>query len=459
MISPYLSASFVIAPVHQALLLFDGMTHHMTDDLTRLTKLPSGLTVVSQHMPHAATAALGVWVSSGSRHELEDEHGLAHGLEHMAFKGTVRRTARAMAEEIEAVGGEINAATSVEYTCYTARVLGEDVPLALDILSDILTEPVFAPDELEREKNVILQEIAAVEDAPDDQVYDLFMATAYPKQPMGRPILGTEEFVSAFTPDAMRNYLKRHYTADRMVVAAAGAVDHDDLVRQVEDRFAPFAGRISADATLAAQYVGGDCRLVRDHEQAHIVLGFPGTSSAAGSHYPLQVFSALLGGGLSSRLFQEVREQRGLAYAIDSFHWPFADTGLFGIGASASPADVPEMMKVMLDCLWSAASTANEAEMGRARAQLKVGLLAALETPGGVLEHLARQALIYGHVQSRDTIAARLDAVTLADVRASGAALLVTAPTLVAIGPKLKLPSLAKIQLARTHAAALDNAV
>jgi predicted Zn-dependent peptidase len=161
----------------------------MIDETPRLTRLPSGLTIVSQHMPHAATAALGVWVGAGSRNESEDEHGLAHGLEHMAFKGTARRSALALAEEIEAVGGEINAATSVEYTCYTARVLGEDVPMALDILADILTAPIFAIDELEREKNVILQEIAAVEDAPDDQVYDLFMATAFPGQPIGRPIL------------------------------------------------------------------------------------------------------------------------------------------------------------------------------------------------------------------------------------------------------------------------------
>ncbi len=426
----------------------------MIDEIPRLTRLPSGLTIVSQHMPHAATAALGVWVGAGSRNESEDEHGLAHGLEHMAFKGTARRSALALAEQIEAVGGEINAATSVEYTCYTARVLGEDVPLALDIIADILTDPIFALDELEREKNVILQEIAAVEDAPDDQVYDLFMATAFPGQPMGRPILGTTDVVSAFTPDALRGYLSRHYTADRMVVAAAGAVDHDDLVRRVAELFAPFAERPRSAATPEARYKGGEVRLTGRHEQAHLVLGFPGTSFADSAHYPLQVFSSILGGGLSSRLFQEVREQRGLAYAIDSFHWPFADTGLFGIGAGAAPADVPELMKVIFDCLSSATATASEAELGRARAQLKVGLLAALETPGGVLEHLARQAMIYGHVQSRSSIAARLDAVTLEEVRAAGAALLQGEPTFAAVGPKMKLPTLVQMrQAALTRAA------
>jgi predicted Zn-dependent peptidase len=426
----------------------------MIDETARLTRLPSGLTIVSQHMPHAATAALGVWVGAGSRNESHDEHGMAHGLEHMAFKGTARRSARALAEEIEAVGGEINAATSVEYTCYTARVLGEDVPLALDILADILTEPIFAPDELEREKNVILQEIAAVEDAPDDQVYDLFMATAFPGQPIGRPILGTAEVVAAFTPDALRHYLTSHYTADRMVIAAAGAVDHDDLVQRVGALFAPFAVRSSAPATPMARYEGGEVRLSGRHEQAHLVLGFPGTSFADSAHYPLQVFSSILGGGLSSRLFQEVREQRGLAYAIDAFHWPFADTGLFGIGAGAAPADVPELMKVVFDCLASTAATATDIEVGRARAQLKVGLLAALETPGGVLEHLARQAMIYGQVQSRSSIAARLDAVTTSQVRASGAALLAANPTFAAIGPKLKLPTLLQMrQAALTRAA------
>jgi predicted Zn-dependent peptidase len=426
----------------------------MIDETPRLTRLPSGLTIVSQHMPHAATAALGVWVGAGSRNESEDEHGLAHGLEHMAFKGTARRSALALAEEIEAVGGEINAATSVEYTCYTARVLGEDVPMALDILADILTAPIFAIDELEREKNVILQEIAAVEDAPDDQVYDLFMATAFPGQPIGRPILGTAEVVSAFTPDALRSYLNRHYSADRMVVAAAGAVDHDDLVQRAGELFAPFAGRASSSETPTALYAGGDIRLTGRHEQAHLVLGFPGTSFADSAHYPLQVFSSILGGGLSSRLFQEVRERRGLAYAIDAFHWPFADTGLFGIGAGAAPADVPELMKVIFDCLSSASATANETEVGRARAQLKVGLLAALETPGGVLEHLARQAMIYGKVQSRTAIAARLDAVTMAQVRAAGAALMSGIPTFAAVGPKLKLPTLFQMrQAAFTRAA------
>lgn len=426
---------------------------HLPDDAVRLTTLPSGIRVVSERMAHAATVSLGVWVGAGARHEEASQHGISHLMEHMAFKGTTRRSALRLAEEIEAVGGEINAATSIEYTCYTARVLEDDLPLAVDILADILADPLFDEDELLREKSVILQEIAAVEDTPDDLVYDLFLARAFPEQPLGRPILGTPDSVESFTPERLREFLAASYTPARMVVAAAGAIDHERLVALTEAAFAPFTGRPTPAVAHPAHYLGGETRRADGHEQTHLVIGFPGAPFVEGAHYPLQVFAGLLGGGLSSRLFQEVREKRGLAYAIDAFHWPFSDTGLFGIGAGCAPKQTRELVDVSLDCLAAAAKEASEAEMERARAQMKVGLLAALESPGGVVDHLARQILAHGRVASRRELAARLEAVTLEAVRAAGAALLETEPTFAMVGPRLSLPKIATLFARRTRAA------
>jgi predicted Zn-dependent peptidase len=407
------------------------------DPAVSLTTLPSGLRIVSERMAHAATVSLGIWIGAGARDELPHEHGLAHLLEHMAFKGTARRSAREIAEEIESVGGDLNAATSVEYTCYTARVLGQDLPLAVDILADILTQPTLSEEELAREKGVILQEIGAVQDTPDDLVYDRFLQAAFPEQPLGRPILGTAETVSSFTPEAIRAYLARHYHAGNMVLAAAGAVDHDELVTLAQAALAglPAEPAAAPEPRSQAAYRGGEARIEGDEEQVHVVLGFPGQPFRNGAHYPLQIFSAVLGGGLSSRLFQEVRERRGLAYAIDAFHWPFSDCGVFGISAGTAPEDVGELVEVALDCLRQAAQDVSEAEVARARAQMKVGLLASLESPGGKLEQMARQVLVFGRAIPREELARRLDAVSLADVRAAGTGLLDSVVTVAAVGP------------------------
>ena len=406
-----------------------------------LTALPSGLRVVSQRMDHAATVSLGIWIGAGSRDEMPDEHGLAHLLEHMAFKGTARRSALAIAEEIESVGGDLNAATSVEYTCYTARVLGSDLGLAVDILADIITSPSLTAEELKREKGVILQEISAVQDTPDDLVYDRFLQAAFPDQPIGRPILGTAKTVKSFTPDAIRAYLARNYHAGNMVLAASGAVDHDELVTLAHQHLSNLPTPPAEPLTReTGEYRGGEARIGSDEEQVHLVLGLPGLPFTGGTHYPLQIFASVLGGGLSSRLFQEVREQRGLAYAIDAFHWPFSDCGVFGIGAGTAPEDAGELIEVALGCLRQAAEDVSEVEVARARAQMKVGLLASLESPGGKLEQMARQVLLFGRAIPREELAARLDAVTLEDVRAAGRSLLGHQPTSAAVGPTQGLP-------------------
>lgn len=432
--TPPIEAAEIAAPAA------NGAGRHDPD--VGLTTLPSGLRIVSQHMEHAATVSLGIWIGAGSRDELPHEHGLAHLLEHMAFKGTARRSALDIAEEIESVGGDLNAATSVEYTCYTARVLGSDLPLAVDILADILTASALTEDELKREKGVILQEISAVQDTPDDLVYDRFLEAAFPNQPLGRPILGTAKTVKSFTPDAIRAYLARHYHAGNMVLAASGAVDHDELVALAEQHLASLPPKpAQLPERQAGKYVGGEARIPSDEEQVHLVLGFPGLPFANGAHYALQVFSSVLGGGLSSRLFQQVREQRGLAYAVDAFHWPFSDCGVFGISAGTAPADVAELIDVALACLRQAAEDVTEAEVARARAQMKVGLLASLESPGGKLEQMARQVLLFGRAIPREELAARLDAVTLEDVRAAGRSLLGHQPSVAAVGPLQGLPA------------------
>lgn len=429
------------APVDEHELAAPARPDGPHDPDVALTTLPSGLRIVSQRMDHAATVSLGIWIGAGSRDELANEHGLAHLLEHMAFKGTARRSALEIAEEIESVGGDLNAATSVEYTCYTARVLGSDLGLAVDILADIITSPSLTEEELKREKGVILQEISAVQDTPDDLVYDRFLQAAFPDQPIGRPILGTAKTVKSFTPDAIRAYLARNYHAGNMVLAASGAVDHDELVALAKEHLSKLSAAPAKPVSReAGEYRGGEARIGSDEEQIHLVLGLPGLPFKGGAHYALQIFASVLGGGLSSRLFQEVREQRGLAYAIDAFHWPFSDCGVFGIGAGTAPEDAGELIEVALGCLRQAAEDVSEAEVARARAQMKVGLLASLESPGGKLEQMARQVLLFGRAIPREELAARLDAVTLDDVRAAGRSLLGHQPTIAAVGPTHGLP-------------------
>jgi predicted Zn-dependent peptidase len=406
-----------------------------------ITTLPSGLRVVTLAMPHVETASLAIVAGAGSRDEAAGEHGLAHFLEHMAFKGTTRRSAKAIAEEIEAVGGDINASTSTETTAFTARLLGTDVPLGLDVLSDILTESLFDPKELRREKGVVLQEIAAVDDTPDDLVFDMFSETAFGGQPIGLPILGTPKTVRALDADLLRGFLAREYSADRMVVAAAGAVNHEQVVREAEARLARF-GKGKARKRGKAAYIGGERRVNRRLEQAHVVLGLSAPSHNDKDFYPAQVFVNIMGGGMSSRLFQEVREKRGLAYSVYSFHWGYSDAGIFGVYFGAAEKTVGDAMNVSLDCLMAGLDDISEIEVARARAQLKVSLLMALESSSARADQMARHLIAYGRLIPPSEIIAKVDAITVADVRRAGRRILSSAPTLTTIGPTRPLPSL-----------------
>ena len=410
-----------------------------------VTRLSTGLVVVTDAMPHLETAALGVWVGSGSRDEQPDEHGISHLLEHMAFKGTSRRTARQIAEEIEAVGGDLNAATSVETTAYYARVLRADVPLALDVLSDILADPTFDPEELRREQNVIVQEIGASEDTPDDLIWDKLQEIAFPGQPIGRSILGTPATVRSFDRSRLATYLRRNYRGPEMIVVAAGAVEHRAVVAEVESRFAAFAGPQPVTPE-PARFIGGSRIEPRDLEQVHIALAMHGLSHRDPNLPSLQVFTNVLGGGMSSRLFQEVREQRGLCYAIYAFHAPYSDVGMFGLYAGTDAADLAELMHVVVGEINAAAETINEAEVARAKAQMKAGLLMALESSTARAEQLARQLMNWGRPVPLQELVEKIEAVTVESARAAGRALIARGrPAIAALGPGPGLESAATI--------------
>lgn len=401
------------------------------------TALPNGLRIVTHRMPHLETASLGVWVNTGARAERAGEHGVAHMLEHMAFKGTPRRSARAMAEEIEAVGGGLNALTSFETTDYFARVLKENVPLALDILADILQNPLFAEEDIAREKEVILQEIASVQDSPDDLVFELAQEAAYAGQPLGRTILGTPGSIRAMSRADLMDYRAAAYTAPRMVLGAAGAVDHDEIVKQAETLFRDLPSSEERE-NEPARFTGGHRSLRRRFEQSHIVIGFEGPSFRADMYFASLIYSVLLGGGMSSRLFQEARERRGLCYDIHSFAWGFSDTGLFGIHAATSPGQVEELVGVIMKELRAVATDGpSRGELDRAKAQIKASLLMSLESSEARASQIARDTLLYGRPLDTGELIDRIESVTEAEVGYLGAGFLISAKPLTAsVGPQ-----------------------
>jgi predicted Zn-dependent peptidase len=418
-----------------------------------MTRLENGLTVVSHTMPHLRTVSAGVWIASGSRHERSDEHGISHLLEHMAFKGTARRSARDIAEEIEQVGGDLNAATSLEMTAYYVRVLEGDHGIALDLLADILINPALDLDELEREKDVVLQEIAGLDDMPDEIAYDLVQDAAYPDQSVGRPVIGTRDTVQRFTRDDLLALLRRQYVPSGMVVAAAGAIDHDDLVRHARDKFGALDPGSGEDAE-AARFVGGVRGSRRKFAQSQLLLGFDSPAYGDPRFYACQVFSGLLGGCMSSRLFQEARERRGLCYSIYSGAWGLADGGMFNIHAATGAEQLPEVRDVILTELARAASErVSDRELERAQAGLKAGLLMSLESSTARAEQLARQIIGFGRLIEPEELAERVEAVTAEDVRDIAATLAGAATAAVAVvGPGAAATAFAEETRARIAA-------
>ena len=382
----------------------------------KLHTLPNGFRIVTEAMPGLKSAAIGVWVSAGGRHETAEQNGIAHFLEHMAFKGTKGRSALKIAEEIEDVGGYINAYTTREVTAYYARILEKDVPLALDVIADILRNPVFDPGEIEVERQVILQEIGQSLDTPDDVVFDWLQEMAYPEQPLGRTILGPAERVGAFGRDDLTGFVAQHYGPEQMILSAAGAVDHDQIVALAEGYFGDMAPAAPSAMSLG-RFGGGERREVKALEQVHFAFALHAPGYEHPDIYTSQIYATALGGGMSSRLFQEIREKRGLCYSIFAQAGSYADTGLLTIYAGTGADRIQELCHLTIDELRRSAEDMTGEEIARARAQMKAGMLMGLESPSSRAERLARMLAIWGRVPELDEIIGRIDAVDRPAIR------------------------------------------
>lgn len=416
-------------------------------------RLENGFRVVTEQMPGLESASLGIWVMAGGRHETAAQNGIAHFLEHMAFKGTDRRTALEIAEAIEDVGGYINAYTSREVTAYYARVLKQDVALAFDVISDIVLNPIFDANEIETERGVILQEIGQALDTPDDVVFDWLQEVAFPDQPMGRTILGPVERVKSFSRDDLAGFVAQHYGPDRLILSAAGAVDHDEIMRLAEATF----GGLSRGADHVADAAGwatGERHEIRNGlEQVHFTLGIEAPSYRDDAFYAGQLFSSGLGGGMSSRLFQEVREKRGLCYSIFSQLGSYDDTGMMTIYAGTSADDIGDLAQLTVQELIRAADEMTEKELERARTQLKAGLLMGLESPSSRAERMARLIGIWDRVPDLSETVEKIDAVTLSDLRMIGQKMAREAEMAMAVyGPAERALPLAQLNNSRKAA-------
>ncbi len=412
---------------------------------SRLTTLPNGFRIVTEAMPGLKSASVGIWITAGGRHERLEQNGIAHFLEHMAFKGTEKRSSLQIAEEIEDVGGYINAYTSREMTAFYARVLENDVALALDVIGDIVLNPVFDPKEIETERHVILQEIGQALDTPDDIIFDWLQEACYPDQPFGRTILGPAERVAAFSREDLTRFVAEHYSPDRMILSAAGAVDHDAIVAQAEalfgDRKAVGGGLIQP-----AKFKGSERREVKALEQVHFALAFDAPSYLAPNVYDAQIYAMALGGGMSSRLFQKIREERGLCYTIFAQSGAYEDAGQITIYAGTSEAEIADLTRLTVDELKRAADDMTEAEVARARVQLKAGLLMGLESPSSRAERLARLLHIWGRVPTPEEAVEKIDAVTTKDVRAYAAEMVGADAAVALYGPLGNAPGLEEIR-------------
>ncbi len=414
-----------------------------------LTTLSNGFRIVTEAMPGLQSAAIGVWVLAGARNEQTAQNGIAHFLEHMAFKGTQRRSALQIAEAIEDVGGYINAYTSREVTAYYARVLKDDVPLALDVVGDILRNSTFDPKEIEVERGVILQEIGQALDTPDDIIFDWLQEKAYPDHPLGRAILGQHEGVARFSRADLTGFVDQHYRPGQMVLSAAGAVDHDALVKAAEAMFGDMPTGTAPTAPVA-RFQGGESRTVKTLEQAHMALAFESPAYGDDEIHTAQIYATALGGSMSSRLFQEIREKRGLCYTIYAQAGAYADTGMMTIYAGTSEASMAGLAEITIDEMKRAADDMRPDEVERARAQMKAGLLMGLESPSNRAERLARMIQIWGRVPGLEEVVEKIDAVTLANVQILAEKIAQDAPVALALyGPVQDAPTLEALQTRR----------
>ncbi len=412
----------------------------------RITTFDNGLRIISDEMSSVETASAGVWVEAGARFEAQKINGVSHMLEHMTFKGTRKRSAQAIAEEIEDVGGHINAYTSRENTAYYAKVLKDDLGLAVDVVADLVQNATLDAEELERERGVILQEINQANDTPDDVVFDLFQDACFPDQALGRPVLGTYDGISQMPREDILGYMQDHYRPGGMVLAAAGNLNHDRLVDLAGEHFAADASKSDGDQQGPAKYVGGDVRQNRDIEQVHVLLGFESFSYVDDDFYTASVLSMLFGGGMSSRLFQEVREKRGLVYSVYSFITAYADAGVFGIYAGTGEKEAAELIPVVCDEIGKLDQGVGAEELERAKAQLKSSILMSLESTSSRAEQLARQLMIFGRPIPASEAVAKIEAVDEAAIRDVAARIFQGTPTVAALGPIGQVAAFDQIQ-------------
>ncbi|WP_282092684.1 M16 family metallopeptidase [Epibacterium ulvae] len=409
-------------------------------------RLANGFRIVTEQMPGLQSASIGIWVAAGARNERAAQNGIAHFLEHMAFKGTKTRSALQIAESIEDVGGYINAYTSREVTAYYARVLKEDTGLAMEVIADILQNSVLDPREIEVERNVILQEIGQALDTPDDVIFDWLQEQCYRDQPIGRSILGPAERVKSFTQADLAGFIAEHYGPSQMILSAAGGIDHDEIVKLAESLFGGMSAKPNAVMDVA-RFTGGEVREDKALEQAHFALALESPGYRDNAIYTAQIYASAMGGGMSSRLFQEIREKRGLCYTIFSQAGAYADTGALTIYAGTSGEQMGELATVTIDELKRAADDMTDQEVARARAQMKAGMLMGLESPSNRAERLARLVQVWDHVPSLEDTIAKIDAVSTQDVRDIAAQYAVQAPAALALyGPIAGAPDLTKLQ-------------
>ena len=412
--------------------------------LVRRTVVPGGLRIITEHIAGVRSATFGIWVGVGSRDESHTQMGSAHYLEHLLFKGTARRDAMEISSLIDAVGGEMNAFTSKEHTCFYARVLDRDLPLAIDVICDVVTGALLRPEDVDSERGVILEEIAMRDDDPSDLVHDEFMVGMFGETDLGRSILGTHETIAGITRDAIASFYRERYRPQVMVVAAAGAVDHDEVVRLVTEAFRA-AGALGDPGIrpLPARRGGGPVdtssglRIVpRPTEQAHLVVGVPGVSRTDDRRYALGILSTTLGGGMSSRLFQEIRERRGLAYSVYAFSSAFSDAGVFGAYAGCLPNKVDQVVELSVAALEDVARHGLSAEeLARGKGQSKGSIVLGLEDTGSRMSRIGTADLSTGELPSIDESLRRIEAVTLEDMAREAGAILSEPRSMTVIGP------------------------
>lgn len=405
----------------------------------QITTLPNGMQVASEFLAGVESVAVAVSVGTGARYEDEITGGISHLLEHMAFKGTTTRSARDIAEIFDEIGGQLNAYTGVELTVYYAKVLKQDARLAVEVLADIMQNSIFAEDELVREKEVIIQEIAMHHDTPDDLIVDYFDATAFAGQPLGRPILGTAEKILSYSSTDLQTHMKNHYRPQDMVLSAAGNIEHTDFVAMVE-QFFNMPKMEDGKAFAVAQYVGGENRTKADFEQLHLMIGLPTVSIHSSDYYALQLYTTILGGGMSSRLFQEVREKRGLAYTVYAFASAYEDVGMMNIYAAASPDKAQELSNVLCEQIASMCNNISDSEINRAKNQQKAEMLMARENPSTVASWIGRHLLLFGEYREVDFIATRIDAVNKEQLLSLAKKIASGKPTIAALGDVSHIP-------------------